>query len=202
MAYSVHGIMFFAFLFAFAIPFSLCHIEDSDNETTLRDLCSQIERSSECIDIIKSKLSRFENSGCNDVTGPVMDLAREKAEQIRDMFKGLHEDSNDDNLKEKYLSCSSNYNDVSRDLDVAKKSFDSNDYQNIHEQMDDIVEELESCREVFNKSAFYPTHVRDRNIEYEVYADLLKVTVDHLIRGNESEDGNYNDGSYEYDHGS
>ncbi|KAG8384141.1 hypothetical protein BUALT_Bualt04G0087400 [Buddleja alternifolia] len=168
MAYSVHKIIGIVLLFAFAIPTALCHEDDSDIETILRDLCSQIERSKECVDIIKSELSRFEDSNCKDVAGPVMDLAKEKAEQIRDKLKELHEDSNDDKLKKKYQSCSSNYNDVSRDLDMAKKSFDSNDYQNIPEQVDDTEEELQSCMKEFDEGAFDPAHVRDRNEEFGV----------------------------------
>ncbi|KAG8363820.1 hypothetical protein BUALT_Bualt19G0062000 [Buddleja alternifolia] len=198
MTYSLHETMFIALVFVFAIPFSLGHRYDSDSETILRDLCSQIERSKECIDLIKSELGRFEDSGYNDVAGPVIDLAREKAEQIRDMIKELHEDSNDDKLKKKYLSCSSNYNDVSRDLDVAKKSIDSNDYQNILEQVNDTEDELESCRREFDEGAFDPAHIRDRNNEFGLYADLLKVSIDRLLRGNEIDGSNYYDTSDYY----
>ncbi|KAG8385147.1 hypothetical protein BUALT_Bualt03G0011500 [Buddleja alternifolia] len=173
--------------------------DDSDSETILRDLCSQIERSKECIDLIKSQLSRFEDSGCNNVAGPVIDLAREKAEQIRDMLRELHEDSNDDKFKGKYESCSSNYNDASRNLEEAKRSLDSNDYQNIPKQVDDTNDELEGCRREFDENAFDPAHIRDRNKEFGLYVDLLKVAIDRLLQRNESDDCNYYyDGGYDY----
>ncbi|KAG8370073.1 hypothetical protein BUALT_Bualt14G0079700 [Buddleja alternifolia] len=202
MAYSLYRtILFIALFVAFTIPSSLCHKDDSNSETILRDLCSRIERSKECVDIIKSELSRFEDSGCNDVAGPVIDLAREKAEQIRDMLNKLHEDSNDDKLKEKYLSCSSNYNDAGRNLDLAKRSFDSNDHRSIPEQVNDTEEELESCRREFDEGAFDPAHIRDRNKEFEVYVDLLKVTIDRLLAGDQPDNGNYvyEDSCYDYE---
>ncbi|KAG8385144.1 hypothetical protein BUALT_Bualt03G0011200 [Buddleja alternifolia] len=177
--------MFIALLLAFAIPSSLGHRDDSDKENDLRDLCSQVKKSKECLDIIKSEFRRFEDTDCKGVAGPVIDLAREKAEEIRDMLNGLHKDSRDDKLKDKYISCSKNYNDASRDLDLAKRYFDSNDYQHIPVQVDEIEQELKNCKREFNKDAFDPAHIRNRSKEFRVYVDLVKVAIDRLLKKND-----------------
>ncbi|KAI3455857.1 hypothetical protein Pfo_012520 [Paulownia fortunei] len=181
MASSLHIIMSIALVFTIAIPSSLGRREKSEVETDLRDLCSQTNKSKECWKIIKSEFSRFDDTDYRSVAGVVIDLARAKADEIHDKLNQLHEDSRDDNLKEKYLSCSKNYNDAHRNLVVAKRNLDSDDYRNIPVQVDDTVQELKSCRREFDKDSFDPAHIRNRNKEFRVYVEIVKVAVDRLL---------------------
>ncbi|KAK6150195.1 hypothetical protein DH2020_017720 [Rehmannia glutinosa] len=127
-----------------AISPSLGHREKPEIEKHLRDLCSQTNKTKECWTIIKSELTRFNDTDYSAVTGVVIDLAIAKADQIHDELNRLFNGSTDDKLKYKYLSCSKNYNDANRNLVLVKRNFDSNDYRNIPVQIDDTIEELKS----------------------------------------------------------
>ncbi|KAK4440307.1 hypothetical protein Salat_0365600 [Sesamum alatum] len=185
MAYSSQKIISIALILVIAIPSSLGRRERSETETDLRDLCSETRKPKQCRKIIKSQFSIFEETDSRSVAGAVIDLAVAKADEIHDKLNQLYQDSGDDKLKEKYISCSKNYNDAHRNLDLAKRNLDSNDYQNIPVQVDDTLEELKSCRHEFRKDSFDPAHIRNRNKEFGVYVDIVKVAADRLLREND-----------------
>ncbi|KAL0442360.1 UNVERIFIED_CONTAM: hypothetical protein Slati_1958700 [Sesamum latifolium] len=130
----------------------------------------------------QTELSSFGETDSRSVAGAVIGLAVAKAQEIHDRLNQLYQDSGDDKLKEKYTSCSKNYNDANRNLYLAKTNLDSNDFQNIPVQMDDTLEELKSCRHEFDKDSFDPAHIRNRNKEFGVYVDIVKVATDRLQR--------------------
>ncbi|KAL2244559.1 pectinesterase inhibitor [Sesamum indicum] len=182
MAYSSHKILSIALLMLISVPSSLGRPQKSETETDLRDLCSNTRKPKQCWKIIKPQLSSFDVTDSRSVAGAVIDLAVAKAQEIHDKLNQLFQDSRDDKLKEKYISCSKNYNDANRNLDLAKRNLDSNDYQNIPVQVDDTLEELKSCRHEFDKDSFDPAHIKNRNKEFGVYVDIVKVATDRLLR--------------------
>ncbi|PIN22707.1 Pectinesterase [Handroanthus impetiginosus] len=185
MDHSLQRIISSALIFLIAIPSSLGHRDISQTETNLQELCSQTRNSEECWQIIKSEHVRFNETDYRSVAGIVIDLALAKADEIHDKLNQLHKDSRDDQLKEKYLWCSKNYNDANRNLDLVKRNLNSNDYRNIPVQINDTLEELRSCRSQFDNDSFDPAHIRNRNKEFRNYVDIVKVATDRLLREND-----------------
>ncbi|KAG6395414.1 hypothetical protein SASPL_146059 [Salvia splendens] len=180
--------IFIALIIAIAIPTSLAHkrrfrrSDDSnsdDAEQYLRDLCSETDRSDACLNIVKSELHRF-NHVIGDINDKIIDLALEKSEEFRDQLKQWHKDSNDERLKEKYRSCSSNYNDINRDLQELQRNLDSDDDRKTSDLIEDIEHELDECKREFGQGSFDPGHVEDRNNELGIYSDLVRVAIDRL----------------------
>ncbi|KAL8033896.1 hypothetical protein ABFX02_13G186000 [Erythranthe guttata] len=182
MAYYLHRIIFIALVLAIAVPSSLGRREKSEIEKDLRNLCSQTNRTKECWYFVKSEINRFNQSDFKGVAGVVIDLAIAKSDAINDLLNRLYQGSKDEKLKEKYLSCSKNYNDANRNLYLAKINLDSDHYQNIPIQIEDTVEELDSCRREFVKGSFDPAHIRNRNKEFRLYVEIVKVATDRLVK--------------------
>lgn len=176
-------IIFVALIITIAVPTSMCSREgwrrsdDSDKNTEqfLRDLCSQTNRSSDCWKILKPESYRFNGSDNKTAVEAVIDLAANKSKIIHDRLNKLYVDSGNEQLKEKYISCSKNYNDVNRNLVVAQQDIDSNNHVSIRIQLKDAVEELESCEKEFESGSFDPAHIGDRNKELRLYLDIVSV---------------------------
>lgn len=181
MALSFQSIIFIALTFAVAAPPASGRREEPESVTDLRNFCAQTNRTRECWNIIKPQLDRFNDTNYRGVAGVTIDLAIAKADQIHDLLNRLHEDSKNNNLKDKYLSCSKNYNDAHRNLDLAKRNLDSdNHFRNIPVQIDDTIEELESCRRQFDEDSFDPAHIRNRNKEFGNYVEIVRVATELL----------------------
>lgn len=179
-------IILIALILAITIPISSAHRRrrrrshhdhnsDSSDETehSLRDLCSETDRSDACWDILKPEIRRFDGSDDGDIADHVIDLAADKSKEIRDKLKQWHSDSDNDELKKKYHSCSKNYNDVDHSLKEARKNLDS-------DQVEEAEKELEKCEREFDGDSFDPAHVGDRNKELRLYLDMVRVASDRL----------------------
>ncbi|KAL6502192.1 hypothetical protein OROMI_021969 [Orobanche minor] len=164
MAYTLQRIIIIALIFMIAISPSLGRREKSKVKKDLKEFCAQTGKSKECWKIIKPKLREFHDTDPKTVADVLLDMARAK-----------------DELKEKYLSCSKNYNDAIRNLNLARRNLESDNYQNIPVQIDDTIEELKGCRFEFNKGSFDPSHIRNREKEFRVYVDIAKVATDSLL---------------------
>ncbi|XP_057811527.1 pectinesterase inhibitor-like [Salvia miltiorrhiza] len=176
--------IFIALILAMAAPISTSHRRrwrrsdrEWNSEQYLRDLCSETDRSDVCWNILRSELHRFDDG---DIAAGVIDLAVAKSKAIGDQLNQWYRDSNDDRMKNKYHSCSKNYDDVDRNLEQAQRNLDSDDNRRISDQIDDAEEELEECRREFGSGSFDPGHVEDRNNELRLYLDMVRVAVNRL----------------------
>ncbi|KAH6764453.1 hypothetical protein C2S52_013398 [Perilla frutescens var. hirtella] len=182
--------IFIAVILAITIPISSGHRSRSrrldnsnkdDIEKYLRDLCSETDKPDMCWNILKSELHKFDNDSDDiDIIDGVIELAIEKSKEIRDKLDQWFSDSNDENLKKKYHSCSKNYNEVDRNLEEAHRNLDSDDYRRIFDQIDDAEDELDKCKQEFGSDSFDPGHVRDRNNELVLYLDIVRAAADCL----------------------
>ncbi|KAK4440313.1 hypothetical protein Salat_0366200 [Sesamum alatum] len=188
MGYSLHRIIVsIALMFAIAVPSSMGHKQKSELEKALRDLSSETTKPEESWKILNSEFSRFNGSDRRGVLAVVIDLAIAKGNELHGRLNRLFEEASfDDKLKYEYISCSKNYNDAIRNLNLAKRSLDPNHYWNLRIQVDDTVQELQSCIHEYDKDLVDPQHFRNRNKEFEVYIDIVKVAADRLLR---EEDG-------------
>ncbi|CAA0832247.1 Unknown protein [Striga hermonthica] len=159
-----------------------------DLNRELKDLCSQTDDSKVCWHIIEPEISRFKDTDPDCITDVLLDLAISRANEIHDELNGYHEDSKNDELKEKYLSCSKNYNDAVRNLNLAKTNLGSGDYENIPIQIEDTQQELEGCRGEFCEGSFDPGHIGNRVNEFDLYVNIVKVSVDRLRDWDSRED--------------
>ncbi|XP_073059603.1 pectinesterase inhibitor-like [Primulina eburnea] len=131
--------------------------------------------------LLKPERSRFHT----DTTGVVevaIKFAKGIADEIQDKISRLGEESNNEKMKEKYWSCSKNYGDAIRDLNEAKRMLRKREYSAFPVLVDDVIDELKSCHNNFDNGTFDPAHIQNRNVEFRVYADLLKVAVDCLLK--------------------
>lgn len=176
-------IIFVALIITITVPTSMCNREgwrrsdetDKNTEQYLIDLCSQTNRSNDCWKILKPESYRFNGSDEKTAIEAVIDLAANKSKIIHDRLNKLYTDSRNEQLKEKYITCSKNYNDVNRNLVVARQNVDSKNHKSISVQLKDAVEELKSCEREFEWGSFDPAHIGDRNKELGLYLDIVSV---------------------------
>lgn len=175
-------ILFAALILTFAsIPTSTAHRRRwrrseepfDDTEQYIRDLCDETDRADVCRNILQSDAHRFESSDEGEIAAGVIDLAIEKSAQIGDQLNQWYEDSNDDRMREKYHSCADNYYEANRYLEDAQRSFDSDGFRRITDQIDGSEDELDQCRQVFEDSPD-PGHVGDRINEFALYLDMVR----------------------------
>ncbi|KAL6502194.1 hypothetical protein OROHE_024787 [Orobanche hederae] len=181
MAYTSQRTIIITLIFMIAISPSLGRREKSKVKKDLKEFCAQTGKSKECWKIIKPKLREFHDTDPKTVADVILDLARAKGDEIHEELNQLYKDSRDDGLKEKYLSCFKNYNDAIRNLNLAWRNLESDNYQNIPVQIDDTIEEMKGCRFEFNKDSFDPSHIRNREKEFRVYVDIAKVATFRLL---------------------
>lgn len=165
----------------FAIPASSARHYHEKKDGDLRDLCSETHDSKLCWKLLKSERSKF-HTDTKGMVKAAIDLARGKAEEIHLQLDRFREESTNEQLKQKYRSCSKNYNDAIGDLNGAKEMLRKRGYSGIPVLVDDVIEEVKSCHNNFDNGAFDPAHVQNRNKEFRVYADLVKVAVDRLLK--------------------
>lgn len=188
-----------ALLIAVAAPISTATRDQwtrSEEETAqhVKDLCSKTSRSDDCWRALKPELNRFESSDDRATVGAALDLAIAKSDQIHDKLNQLYADSKNEDLKEKYITCSKNYNDVNRNMVVARSALDSGADKNIPVQVKDAEEELKNCRKefgekegmdlarsvigwFFGKEVFDPARIRDRNKELGLYLEIVSAAL-------------------------
>ncbi|XP_073290053.1 pectinesterase inhibitor-like [Primulina huaijiensis] len=171
----------------FVIPASSArHYHEKEKYGDLRDLCSKTHDSKLCWKLLKSERSKF-HTDTKGMVEAAIDLARGKAEEIHHKLDRLREESKDEQLKQKYWSCSKNYNDAIGDLNEAKEMLRKRGHSGIPVLVDDVLNEVKSCHNDFDNGAFDPAHVQNRNKEFRVYADLVRVAVYRLFK--ETRDG-------------
>ncbi|KAL6997136.1 hypothetical protein U1Q18_007259 [Sarracenia purpurea var. burkii] len=83
-------------------------------------------------------------------------------------------------LKDRYDSCSKNYHDAMRDLEVTKKLFKDRDHKRITVQVNDAVEETRDCKNHLEKSDSDSSDLKKKNKEFELLCDIVKVASRHL----------------------
>ncbi|GFQ08858.1 hypothetical protein PHJA_003029800 [Phtheirospermum japonicum] len=170
-----------------AISPSLGHKEiskSSEVEKYLRDISSKTNESKRSWEIIKPELSKFRDADPRKIADTIIVLAKTKGEEIHKELNRLYEASRDDKLIYKYGSCSKNYNDANRNLYLARRDIELKTDRNIPIQINDTFEELNSCELQFDNDSFDPAHIRDRNREFRVYLQIVKVATDGLLKKN------------------
>ncbi|KAL3616762.1 hypothetical protein CASFOL_039156 [Castilleja foliolosa] len=192
MAYSSLTMIFIALIIMIAISPSLGRrershhhrekpdVENSDIIQELRDLVSQTDDTEESWKIIKPQLIRFNDTDPKIVADVILDLAITRGDEIHEQLNRLHEDSSDDDLRSKYLSCSRNYKNAISNLEVARENLGSDEFDNSLIKIDETIEELNRCGVEFEGDSFDPYHIRNRQKEFGNYVNLVKVATDYL----------------------
>ncbi|KAL3627294.1 hypothetical protein CASFOL_028657 [Castilleja foliolosa] len=155
-------------------------VENSDIEHELRDLVSKTNDTNESWKIIEPQLNRFNDTDPKIVVDVILELAITRGDEIHEQLNRLHEESRDDDLRSKYLSCSRNYKDAISNLEVARENLGSDEFDNISVKIDDTIEELNKCGVEFEGDSFDPAHIRNRQKEFGNYVNIVKVAIDYL----------------------
>ncbi|KAL3616764.1 hypothetical protein CASFOL_039158 [Castilleja foliolosa] len=181
MTYSQHKIILITLISIIAISPSSSHRDipkSSEIEKYLRDISSNTNESNWSWQILKSELSQFNDTDPRKIADTIVVLAKTKGEQIHEELDRLYEASGDDKLIYKYGSCSKNYSDAIRNLYLVRRDIELNKDRNIVIEVDDAFEELNSCGSQFEDGSFDPAHVWERNREFRVYLEIVKVATD------------------------
>ncbi|KAL7089635.1 hypothetical protein ACP275_13G196600 [Erythranthe tilingii] len=188
MAYFLHRIIFIALVLAIAVPSSLgwswtpgTAWGKPEIAKYLKEVCSNTNKTKECWYFIKPQLNRFDGALILELAPIARGLVQEKAHEINDKIDRLYNGSKNENMKNKYLSCSQNYNDAIAYLQLVKISYEKRDYDNILIQIDDAAQELECCSHQFTENSFDPAHVRNRNNEFRIYLEFLKAITNSWV---------------------
>ncbi|KAL1537593.1 hypothetical protein AAHA92_30088 [Salvia divinorum] len=153
-------ILFIALILAITTPIS----SDRSNDVVqqyLGDLCPETD------DIV-------------GIADCMISLAMQKAEALGDELNKWHKVSTGERSEEKYRTCSKSYVEVGRNLKMARRSLDSDDYRMILDEIDDAREELDECGNEFGPGLFEPGHVVDRNNELRFYLILARAATGRL----------------------
>ncbi|KAL0363712.1 UNVERIFIED_CONTAM: hypothetical protein Scaly_1326400 [Sesamum calycinum] len=146
-------------------------------DTEIKHLCSKTNNLEGCYKLLKSD-PRTANV---DARGLVyVDLASNKANKTHSLFNSFINTTHDSRLTNIYKKCSSNYNDVIRDLKIIKNSLQSGAYKNIHVQVKDAFEKIKQCKKVFSGASSDRVHIKKKTQEFEFLLSIVDVTPGNL----------------------
>ncbi|KAG5540394.1 hypothetical protein RHGRI_020572 [Rhododendron griersonianum] len=170
---------------------------DKHNKSRLKKLCSKTSDSKLCLDFLKSdsRTSSADNRGLFEIA---IDLAYTKATDIHKDLNSLYDSSGDYKLKDRYNSCSKNYHDTIRNLDLVKKLFNDRDYKRIEVQISDSVEEIRDCQNQLKNNENDSHDLKKRTKEFELLCDVVKVSAKSL-EGKDRDDKDRDDEDDEED---
>ncbi|KAL0374612.1 UNVERIFIED_CONTAM: hypothetical protein Sradi_3376900 [Sesamum radiatum] len=148
-------------------------------DTEIKHLCSKTNNLESCYKLLKSD-PRTKNVDAKGLLEISVDLASKKANKTYSLINSFVNTTHDSRLKNIYKSCSSNYNDVIRDLKAIKKYLKSGAFKNIHVQVKDASEEIKQCKKVFGGTSRDGAHIKKKNQEFEFLISIVEVTSNNL----------------------
>ncbi|KAL0352711.1 UNVERIFIED_CONTAM: hypothetical protein Sangu_0852400 [Sesamum angustifolium] len=148
-------------------------------DTEIKHLCSKTNNLEGCYKLLKSD-PRTANVDARGLVEVSVDLASNKANKTHSLFNSFINTTHDSRLKNIYKKCSSNYNDVIRDLKFIKNSLRSSAYKNIHVQVKDAFEEIKQCKKVFGGASNDRAHIKKKTQEFEFLLSIVDVTSGNL----------------------
>ncbi|CAI9782220.1 unnamed protein product [Fraxinus pennsylvanica] len=169
--------MSMALIFLSVLPSSICH---EVNENDLVHICLKTHDASECLNLFKSD-PRSLNTDEKGLAGVAIDLALNKADATHTQYNQLYSDSRDYELQEKYSSCSKNYNDAIRDLKEVKNELDNNRNKLIHVEINDALEEINTCIRAFERDQIDPVQMNYHNQQFKLLCYMVKFTTESLV---------------------
>ncbi|KAI3455856.1 hypothetical protein Pfo_012519 [Paulownia fortunei] len=168
--------MLILIIFISIIPSSTGH---KIKDTEIKHLCSKTSNLGRCYKLLKSD-HRTTNVDAKGLAEVSVDLASNNANKIYSQLNSFAKATHDSRLRNIYNSCSKNYDDAIRDLEVVKKNLHSGAYNNIPVQVKDVSEEIKSCEKVFNGASSDHANIKKRNQDFEFLISIVKITLDNL----------------------
>ncbi|KAK4440308.1 hypothetical protein Salat_0365700 [Sesamum alatum] len=148
-------------------------------DTEIKHLCSKTNNLGDCYKLLKSD-PHTANVDARGLVEVSVDLASNKANKTHSLINSFVNTTHDSRLKNIYKLCSSNYNDIIRDLKGIKNYLHSGAYKNIHVQVKDASEEIKQCKKVFGGASSDHAHIKKKNKEFEFILSIVDVTSDNL----------------------
>ncbi|KAK4428738.1 hypothetical protein Salat_1173700 [Sesamum alatum] len=148
-------------------------------DTEIKNLCSKTINLGGCYKLLKSD-PHTTNADARGLAEVLIDLASNKANKTHSLLNSFVNATHDSRLKNICKLCSSNYNDVIRDLKVVKNYLHSGAYRNIHVQVKDASEEIRQCKKVYGGASSHHAHIKKKNHEFEFLLGIVEVTLDKL----------------------
>ncbi|KAI3468918.1 hypothetical protein Pfo_025581 [Paulownia fortunei] len=148
-------------------------------DTEIKHLCSKTSNLGGCYKLLKSD-HRTANVDARGLAEVSVDLASNKANKIHSQLNSFAKATHDSRLRNKYDLFTKNYNDVIRDLEVAKNNLHSGAYRNMPVQVKDASEEIKNCEKVFDGASSDHAHIKKKNQDFEFLLSIVKVMLDNL----------------------
>lgn len=155
-------------------------------DEVLKLLCNDTDNPNKCWDeIIVAHYDKFNHTEDRvRATISALDLARAKAIEIQQQIKKLYTTCDAENqlLKDKYMLCVNNYNDVISDIDNGKTYINTPGiWYTATPPGDIILDDFAKCVHSFDIWAADLNQVRDMNNEMKVYAQLVRASIFNTI---------------------
>ncbi|PIM99405.1 hypothetical protein CDL12_28092 [Handroanthus impetiginosus] len=175
--FSTSAVMILTFVvFALATTPSTAH---KVTDTEIKHLCSKSSHPARCYELLKSD-HRTANVDAKGLVEVSVDLAAKKANKIHSQLNSFSKATHDSRFRNLYDSCSKNYNDAIRNLEVAKSNLHSGAYKNIHAQVKDASEEIKTCEKVLGEASSDHAHIKKKSQDLEFRLNVVKITSDNL----------------------
>ncbi|KAK4415598.1 hypothetical protein Salat_2667200 [Sesamum alatum] len=148
-------------------------------DVEIKQLCSKTNYLEGCYKLLKSD-PRTGNVDARGLAEVSVALASKKANKIHSLLNSLVSATHNSRLRNIYKLCSSNYNDVVRDLKVIKNYLHSSAYKNIPVQVKDAAEEIKQCKKAFGVEPSDHVQIKKKMLEFELVLSIVDVTSDNL----------------------
>ncbi|KAG8382342.1 hypothetical protein BUALT_Bualt05G0067400 [Buddleja alternifolia] len=179
VTYSILILMFIIFL-----SITPSSATNQITDTDIKHLCSKTSNVVQCFKLLKSdhRTSNVDAKGLAEIS---VDLAYNMANKIHTQLNSFAKATHDSHMRNIYNSCSKTYNDVIRDLEVAKQNLKLGAYENMHVQVTDAPNEIKICEKMLNGVSSDRAHIKKQNQEFEFLVRIVKVMFDNLSKKQE-----------------
>lgn len=143
-------------------------------DDVLSTVCSKTKNPSLCLQTLKAD-PRAATGDLKGLCQVSIDLALAKAKDTKNYIGSLIGQSNGPSLKEKYLSCSENYENSIGDLQDATGLLNSGDYNGVNLHASAAMTETDDCEENFKEPPFDPSQLPKRDEDFDFLCSIILV---------------------------
>ncbi|XP_027086444.1 pectinesterase inhibitor [Coffea arabica] len=165
-------IFFFLFLIS-VVPSSIANKPDIQHK-----ICSKTSNPQECLNLKHVKTSKTLEA----ITKASIVVALQQAKDIHTKINAVSKKEKDKFLNNLYWHCSKNYNDAIRDLTIAKRSFNSYQFDNIPIETVDAEQEVQACKTVFLAAKRDPANLKNGNEKFYLLAQIARQSSEELVK--------------------
>jgi pectinesterase inhibitor-like protein len=133
------------------------------SNSTIKAVCSKTLNPPFCLDLLHFYADHPHERSLKDLARITICLAHSNATATRDLLHRLIQHTDNPRLKERYTSCSKNYDDSVGDMEQAKKSLKSSNKNGLRDAVAGAMGEVNACGESFGQPPADPSTLPKSN---------------------------------------